>query len=207
MNKKETILYLILATFVFISCGKQNTDIFVSPMGNNNNDGTKEMPLETIEKAFEIVETIRESKNITISIHLLEGDYHLSNPLLITARLNNISIIGESVDKVSIKGSTILNTNWKAFNENVWVTDVENEIDFNQLFINGEKQILARYPNFDKNGGFWQGHAEDAIAKERIATWKNQEGGYVHAMHKGQWGGFHYQITGIDINGELTLIG
>ena len=207
MNKKETILYLILATFVFISCGKQNTDIFVSPMGNNNNDGTKEMPLETIEKAFEIVETIRESKNITISIHLLEGDYHLSNPLLITARLNNISIIGESVDKVSIKGSTILNTNWKAFNENVWVTDVENEIDFNQLFINGEKQILARYPNFDKNGGFWQGHAEDAIAKERIATWKNPEGGYVHAMHKGQWGGFHYQITGIDINGELTLIG
>ena len=207
MNKYRVVLILTLATFIFINCGTKKTDVFVSPLGNNNNSGTKEMPVKTIEKAFEILETQRKSTDETITIRLLEGDYHLPSPLLITNRLSNISIVGEGVEKVSIKGSKILSTKWKVFNKNIWVTDVQEEIDFNQLFINNEKQILARYPNFDENGSYWQGHAADAISKERVDAWKNPVGGFVHAMHSGRWGGFHYEITGIDINGNVTLIG
>lgn len=207
MNKKGTILILILATLTFISCSTKNPDIFVSPLGNNDNVGTKEMPVQTIEKAFEKAIKIKKSSNETMAIHLMEGNYHLSAPLLITSKLNNISIIGEGSDRVSIKGSKVLTTNWEVFNENIWATDIKDDIDFNQLFINGEKQILARYPNYDENGGYWQGSANDVIAKERVATWKNPVGGFVHAMHKGRWGGFHYEITGVNENGEVNLIG
>jgi hypothetical protein len=203
MNKR-TILYLILATILFVSCGKKSLNIFVSPEGNNNNPATKNRPIQSLEKAFEMVKTKR---NKPISIHLLEGDYHLSKPLSISNKLNNVSIIGAGKDKVNIKGSEILNSKWEVFNENIWVTEIKGEIDFNQVFINGEKQILARYPNFDENGGYWQGNAEDAISKVRVSFWKNPVGGFVHAMHSGQWGGFHYEITGFNENGDLTLKG
>jgi len=196
------LFFLILLT----NC-QSNKDVFVSPIGNNNNSGTKEMPVQTIEKAFEKALKIRESSNETITIHLMEGDYHLSKTLVITPDLNNISIIGEGEDKVKIKGSKVLNTNWKELNKNIWATNVSDKIDFNQLFINGEKQILARYPNFDEKSNYWQGYAEDVIAKERVATWENPIGGFVHVMHSGKWGDFHYEITGVDKNGEVTLKG
>ncbi|WP_235114749.1 right-handed parallel beta-helix repeat-containing protein [Cyclobacterium qasimii] len=207
MDKKRSILLVVLATFVLISCGTKELAVYVSSSGDNENEGTIEMPFQTIEKALKEAAKIRKSSNETITIHLKEGEYHLSTPLVITSELSDIAIIGEGTDKVSVKGSMILNTNWKAFDENIWVTEVEEEVVFNQLFINGEKQILARYPNFDENGGAWQGHAEDAIAKERVAKWKNPKGGFVHAMHRGRWGGFHYMITGVDSTGALTLTG
>lgn len=205
MNKK--ILIFVLVIFAIISCSTKYQVVFVSPKGDNENTGMKNMPVKTIEKAFEKATKIRESTNETIIIHLLEGDYHLSKTLVIPTELSNLSIIGEGADKVSVKGSTVLNTNWKAFNENISVTEIKDEMIFDQLFINGEKQILARYPNFDENGGAWQGHAEDAISKKRVATWKNPIRGFVHAMHSGRWGGFHYEITGVDPTGELTFTG
>ena len=33
------------------------------------------------------------------------------------------------------------------------------------------------------------------------------EGGYLHAMHKHDWGDFHYRITGKNEKGELQLEG
>ncbi|MFT5887013.1 MAG: hypothetical protein ACI9IP_003486 [Arcticibacterium sp.] len=165
------------------------------------------MPIQTIEKALEKVAKIREKSNEHINVYLLEGDYHLSRTLVISPELSNISLIGSGAGKVKIKGSKLLKTTWEEFDEHIWVAEIKDNIDFNQLFINGEKKILARYPNFDKNGGYWQGYAEDAISKERVATWKNPVGGFLHAMHSGRWGGFHFEITGIDKNGEVTLIG
>ncbi|WP_339924442.1 peptide-binding protein [uncultured Cyclobacterium sp.] len=198
---------LILATFVLISCDTKELAIYVSSNGDNENAGTKEMPIQTIEKALEEAIKIRESSSEPITIHLKKGEYHLSTPLVIPPELSNIAIIGEGTDKVSVKGSMVLNTNWKPFDENIWITEVGEDLVFDQLYIDGEEQILARYPNFDENGGAWQGHAGDAIAKERVATWKNPVGGFVHAMHSGRWGGFHYEISGVDSLGALTLIG
>ena len=207
MDNLKAKIIVVLTTFVLISCGSKELTIYVSANGNNENDGTSEMPFHTIEKALEEAIKIRKNTNETITIHLKEGEYHLTAPLVISSELSNIALIGEGTDKVSVKGSTVLETNWKAFDKNIWITELKEDLVFNQLFINGEKQILARYPNFDENGGAWQGHAEDAIAKERVASWKEPKGGFVHAMHRGRWGGFHYQITGVDSTGELSLIG
>lgn len=183
------------------------TEIYVSPSGDDSNSGTQEMPVRTIEKAFDKAKTINKTTTKPITINLQKGDYRLSKPLLITPQLNDLSIVGEGVDKVSIKGSKILKTNWKNYKKNIWVTTVPVDIDFNQLFVNDEKQIIARYPNFDEDGGYWHGFAADAISQERVSKWENPTGGFVHAMHKGRWGGFHYEITGVDKNGELKLIG
>lgn len=207
MIKQGLVSILILATLAFTRCHTTNIDVYISPLGNDTYNGTQKMPVQTIKRAFEIVGEIRKKTDEEIIIHLVQGDYHLDFPILIAPESNNISMVREGSQQVRIKGSKILHPTWEAFNENIWVADIQEEIDFNQLFINGEKQILARYPNFDINGGAWQGHAADAISKERVNGWKNPQGGFVHAMHSGRWGDFHYQITGVDQDGVVTLIG
>ena len=207
MKLIRSILFLITVLFFFISCGEGEHVIYVSPEGDNSLEGTEEFPLQTLEKALEKAMELRKNEKGQISILLEEGDYYLSNPLVISNALSDLAIIGEGTEKVSVKGSKVLQTNWKAFDENIYYTEIKEDIDFSQVYINGKKQILARYPNYNENGGAWQGHAADAISKERVSTWNNPKGGFVHAMHRGRWGGFHYLINGIDAKGELMLSG
>lgn len=206
MSTIKALLLVIFTALTLLSCGK-NIAIYVSPSGSNQNAGGKETPLQTIQAALIKAKEIRENSKEPITIHLLEGNYHLSSSLIISPALSNLTIKGIGLDKVRIKGSKVLSTNWKAFDEHIWVATIEDSLDFDQVFINGEKQVLARYPNYDENGGAWQGHAADAIGKERVASWKKPLGGFVHAMHKGRWGGFHYEITGVKSSGELVLTG
>ncbi|QXP66374.1 PDZ domain-containing protein [Polaribacter sp. AHE13PA] len=205
--KKSTFYVLTFLVIICFGCQNQEIDIYVSPLGNNSNNGEKETPFKTIEKALESVKLIKKKENDKINIRLLEGEYHLNSTLEIKPYLNNLSIIGDGLNKVSIKGSKVIETKWEQFSDNILVTTIDENLDFNQLFINGEKQILARYPNYDENGGYWQGSAADAIDKDRIEKWKNPIGGFVHALHKGRWGSFHYEIESVKENGELNLIG
>ncbi|WP_299668786.1 right-handed parallel beta-helix repeat-containing protein [uncultured Polaribacter sp.] len=207
MKKALYISFLLISIVIFHSCQNKAIDIYVSPSGDNTYNGTKEKPFKTLKKALEKAKSIHRNESDLITVHLLEGDYHLSSTLVITPELNNMAIVGEGVDKVTTKGSKIIDTEWESFNEDIWVTDIDTSLYFNQLFINGEKQILARYPNYDENGGYWQGYAADAIDKERISNWKNPKGGFVHAMHRGRWGGFHYEITAVKEDGTLALKG
>jgi hypothetical protein len=205
--KKSTFYILSLLVLICFGCHNKVITIYVSPSGNNINNGTKKAPFKTIQKALENAKSIKRKENKKINIHLLEGEYYLSSTLEITPQLNNTSIIGEGIDKVSIKGSKVIQTKWEQFSDNILITTVEETQEFNQLFVNGEKQILARYPNYDENGGYWQGSAADAIDTTRIAKWKNPVGGFVHALHKGRWGGFHYEVASVKENGELNLVG
>ncbi|MCB0685566.1 MAG: right-handed parallel beta-helix repeat-containing protein, partial [Saprospiraceae bacterium] len=199
------IFNLTLFIFILIGCHQDQMEIFISPDGNDANGGTREKPLKTMNKALEKSRQVQ--GRISKTIHLLEGNYYLNAPVTITPEDNNLSIIGEGSDKVVIKGSRLLALVWTPFRDNVWVAEVPVQMDFDQLYINGEKQVLARYPNFDGNTKIFNGYAADAIAKERVQNWKDPRGGFVHALHSGRWGGFHYEIIGVDESGELTLKG
>ncbi|MCH4551434.1 PDZ domain-containing protein [Aestuariibaculum lutulentum] len=207
MIKKHITPLFILCLLTLTSCHKQPNEIFVSPNGNDTNRGSKQSPIQTIQKALDLAKAAKTRADDKVTIKLLAGDYYLTEPLTITPELNNLEIIGEGTNKVNVKGSKIIKTKWSIYKDNIWVTEINENIEFNQLFINGKQQILARYPNYNKQGGAWQGHAADAISKERVNGWSNPIGGFVHAMHSGRWGGFHYEITGISEDGDLQLTG
>ena len=206
--KNISTFLLLFAVVVLSACKTTNNaksdgnTIYVSLSGKDSNIGSSAAPFKTIATALEYVKSHNDA---SYTINLLEGDYHLDASLVIDSELNNTTIIGQG--KVTIKGSQIIETNWSEYNENIMVTDVDPNLDFNQLFINGDKQILARYPNFDKNIAHWNGYAADAIDKKRTVKWENPEGGFVHAMHRGGWGGMHYQITSMSKDGKLKLTG
>ncbi|WP_372935802.1 PDZ domain-containing protein [Seonamhaeicola sp.] len=207
MNKPYIFLLLLLLVF---SCNTKADikQLYVSTEGKDINAGTKEQPLATIANAIKKATVLKaENKDVKIVINILPGDYRLTEAIKITPQLSGLTIKGTNAQEVHIKGSQLLVPNWEKYSDNIYVTSVDENLDFDQLVVNKQAQILARYPNYDESGHYWQGYAADAISKERLASWKKPEGAFFHALHKGRWGGFHYEITGVDENGNAILKG
>jgi len=203
--KKISFNYLVIA-LVLMGCSSKVSEIYIAPDGEKLNGG--ELVFSTIGEGINAVSQLRKEGNQnSMTIRLMAGEHRISSPMEIRPELAPLKLIGEGSDKTVVKGSKVLHPKWERFNDHIWTAQLEKEDKFDQLFINGDQQILARYPNYDENGGHWQGHAEDAIAPERIKTWADAEGVIVHVMHHGEWGGFHYVSTGVDENGELILSG
>jgi hypothetical protein len=76
-----------------------------------------------------------------------------------------------------------------------------------EIFVNGRRQILARYPNYDPTAQYFDGLAADAISPARVARWADPAGGYFHAMHPSLWGDFTWRITGKNAQGGLSMEG
>ncbi|WP_405607877.1 PDZ domain-containing protein [Polaribacter sp. Asnod1-A03] len=207
--KKSSILIITLIFLVCISCTSkvEVKEIYVSKNVLEKADGSKELPFSNLEDAIKKASELKQkNKELSIEIKISSGDYYLKKAIQITPELNGLKITGNSTD-VRLKGSVPLNLDWRKFNDNVFVADVQKGFDFDQLFINEQPQILARYPNYDEKAKYWQGFAANAISKERIATWKNPKGAYFNALHGGKWGGFHYVITGVNKDGTAILKG
>ncbi|MCC6355128.1 MAG: right-handed parallel beta-helix repeat-containing protein [Verrucomicrobiae bacterium] len=77
-------------------------------------------------------------------------------------------------------------------------------LTIDQLFVNGQRQMMARYPNYSPGVRPYGGYAADAFGTERAARWSDPAGGFIHAMHRAHWGGYHYRITGKSEKGEIT---
>lgn len=208
MLKKIVVIIAIVSLSFSCSTQLASIDLYVSIEGNSTNDGTLNNPFLTIEHAIQKATELKvNDQDLLVNIHVLPGDYRLSKAIQIPASLSGISILGTSPSEVSIKGSRVLSPEWEKFNDDILVTKVSENANFDQLVVDGEIQILARYPNYDENGHYWQGFAADAISKERVASWENPEGAYFHALHNGKWGGFHFQITGVNEDGSAILKG
>ena len=79
---------------------------------------------------------------------------------------------------------------WEVQHNGIWKTEISSTHAIDDWYTNGKKLIKARYPYYNPNILPYNGYASDAIAKERVKTWKNQQGGDVHALHQGKWGDF-----------------
>ena len=204
----KRVFFLSFIIVLNLGCHEAEENLYVSSSNTMNDDQNEENHFLSIEEALNRVLTLRKKKKTAlITIHIDQGDYRLGAPLKITSDHGPIRIIGEGQNKTTIKGSIQMNLVWEKQNENIWVTKINRTDRFDQMFVNGQKQILARYPNYTESGGHWQGHASDAISDERVASWEKPKGTIVHAMHTGEWGGFHYVVEGVDNNNQLILTG
>ena len=202
--------YLLVTLLVILSivggCKPDNIELYVSTQGASGANGTLESPYGSIQDALdEISKEKHSNEKLKATIKVAAGEYRLSSPILITPALSGVKIIGEGADRVVVKGSNELKLKWTNYDENILVADVPADLKFDQLYVDGKQQALARYPNYNEEGGHWQGHAEDAISIERVAGWKQPVGAIVHAMHSGEWGGFHFVISGLKEDGSPEL--
>lgn len=211
--KPRIILSLFLFCFSVSLFAQGQKEFFVSPNGSDANFGTSESPFLTIEKAKSFINTLKqEGAKDAFSIILKEGNYFLEAPLVFgpeeSGTIDSPYLIkAEKSGKVRISGGKEIKVNWKKYKGSIWVANVPKGMDFSTLSIDGNPQIRARYPDFQEGVFPYGGYAEDALSPERIKTWKNPESGYIHALHRGRWGGMHYRITGKNADGTLKYEG
>ncbi|GAB4037783.1 PDZ domain-containing protein [Spirosoma gilvum] len=191
---------------VFESAQAQaQTIIYIAPAGNDAQPGTLATPMATLEKALEKVKNAPQTQ---VQILVRQGVYYLPRTLRIDSRtLGNKQLLISAYqnERVVLNGGRRLAVRWQKKDDKVWVAQVQGE-PFEQLFINGKKQILARYPNYDSTAHVFNGTDSRATSPERVRRWSNPVGGYIHALHRHEWGGFHYRITGKN-NDTLTYEG
>lgn len=208
---KPSLLTFFIFAFQFFSSAQ--TQYYVSPLGKDANSGTEALPFASIHHAKEVIKTYKAEKpDEEVTLVLKGGTYYLSESLVFGSKESGsterpYTIRAAEGEKVILSGGTPLDLKWKRFKGNLLVAKVPAGVDFSSLYINSEKQIRARYPNYQADVYPFNGFSEDAISKEKIASWKNPEGGYIHALHKGKWGGMHYLITGKIGSDSLTYEG
>ncbi|MEN2281468.1 right-handed parallel beta-helix repeat-containing protein [Algoriphagus sp. SE2] len=195
------IQFTVLLLFALQSFSLGQKAFYVSPNGNDGNPGNEASPFSSLSYAKEVIKDFKANNlNESVSLILKDGTYYLEESLIFEEResgTEDVPYIIKAADgeKVVISGGKLLELNWRIQGD-LLVANVPKGFDFSSLYINGKKQIRARYPNYQEGVNPFNGFAEDALSKERIASWKNPEGGYIHALHQGRWGGMHYMITG-----------
>ncbi|MDR2139379.1 MAG: PDZ domain-containing protein [Tannerella sp.] len=201
------ILFL-LSQFSVLAALQAQTQFYVSPSGLDSNDGSLRHPFSTIEKAQ------TEARKIPgeVTIILREATYRLAAPLRFTpqdgTQDKSLVIRAFPGEKVTLSGSIRLDSlQWQPYRKGIMKTSVAGRPLMDMLTVNGEIRPMARYPNYDPQAIRFNGTASDATAPERVKTWKNPAGGYLHAMHGSDWGDFHYRITGKDRKNRLLTEG
>ena len=70
--------------------------------------------------------------------------------------------------------------------------------------VNGKRQILARYPNYDPSAPRLDGATTLADLNAESAKWSDPSTALVRAMHCGDWSSVSFTVSG-RTNGALDL--
>lgn len=202
------IKWLSIACFWLSSFGiYAQTEYFISTEGKDMNLGSIEAPFASLEKALE--EARKESGEVTL--FLREGTYRLQKTVVLTKTDGNrnkaLNIRSYPGEKVVISGGQKLDLDWKPYKKGIMCAKIEGQVQMDMLLVNGEIRHMARYPNYDEQAIRFNGTSAEATAPSRVKQWKHPETGYLHAMHRSDWGDFHYRITGKDDKNQLALEG
>jgi len=201
----------MLCIFSYLSTAHA-ADIYVAPSGADNNSGLKGQPLASLTQAKKIARSFAGKEAVTV--HVADGVYYLPETLFFEPKDSGneqypVTYKAEHEGRAVLSGGIKLELSWSAYKNGIFQTDTPAGLNIDQLFINGKNQRMARYPNYDasKKTAAYQGYAADAFSAKRAAGWADPSGGYIHAMHSSQWGGYHYLITGKKSNNEITYVG
>ena len=202
----------LLAILLAAASSAPALDLYVAPFGDDGNPGTAAAPLRTLGAARTAAR--RAAGRESVTVHVADGVYYLPETLVFAAADSGapgrpVVYEAEHEGRAVISGGQRLDLRWADAGSGLFRAATPPGLALDQLFVNGRRQRMARYPNFDpaKTTEAYQGWAADAFAKERAARWADPAGGYIHAMHTALWGGYHYRITGRKADGTVAYEG
>ena len=149
---KKTVISILTALFVNIGL-YANQVVYLSPTGSDEGKGTIDAPYYSLNKAIEGL-LDNQSGTDTLFIKVAAGNYYMDRPFVIDRPSSRPIVIqsDEATDKpcfiggVSVKG-------WQKHGDKLYRAYVPEVVryglEFEQLFVNGKRAILARTPNED----------------------------------------------------------
>lgn len=200
---------IMLCLMLALSCTAAfSTDLYIARTGNDRNPGTREKPLATIEAARNKVRGLRGR----VTVFVRGGIYYLNKTVVFGPQDSRAA--GEEVaykaypdEKVTISGAAVIPVKWSDYKGHIKKASIAGNVAFDQLYIAGRKLHMARYPNYDSTRSHFSGYAADVLSPAKIRSWKSPEGAFIHAMHKHEWGDYHYRVTGKATDSTLAWEG
>jgi len=224
MNKNNFLFFL--GAFLLIHNFSFAKDIYVATNGNDKNNGTKNSPYLSFEKAVNQVKKYAGKEQVTVWFS--SGEYYINKTIELGEDYSGSSkkpVVFSALPgaKVVIKGTKKLkNLEWKEYKDGIYQTKIPKDLTIDQLFINNERQVRARFPNYDydnplrdgKGYGHVKGGSNLRLDKwvgfdaKTFSTknWRNPETGILHAFQSHNWGNMQYRIKSIDReNNKINL--
>jgi hypothetical protein len=156
--------------------------IYVSPTGSDANPGTAASPIQTLQKAQELVRASNANMTSDITVTLADGYYRMTSPLMLDASDSgthgyNVVWTAAAGAHPVLMGSTQI-TGWTplAGSSPIWVAQGPAGIKTRQLYVDGVRATRAR------------GAVPSAAT---LARWKDPSGGFppdVEFIYVGGWG-------------------
>ncbi len=187
---------------LLMTCRVWASEIHVSPDGDDANPGTLDRPLQTFAAAQQVA---RATEAATVVFR--GGTYYLPETVIITPDDSGTTYASADGETVVLSGGLQLDLQWRPYRDGILQAATPAGLEPDQLFVDGRRQHMARYPNYDPDARPYNGAAADAFSPQRAARWADPTGGYIHSMHRAHWGGYHYRITGKNDQGEVTYEG
>lgn len=152
-NDMNRILLLIVASLLMNTVAYARRTIYLSSEGSDSGRGTSESPYYSLNKAVEGRLGDGDATD-TLFIEVAAGDYYMERPFVID-RPSSRPIVVRAADSSRkprfIGGITV--KGWEKFGDRLYRAQVPEVthygLDFEQLFVNGNRATLARTPNTD----------------------------------------------------------
>ena len=210
LPRKPPTVALLAALGLAFRCSLA-VDLFVSPSGDDTAAGTRGAPLKTLARAQQAARPFAGHQPVTI--HLLDGVHTLAETLVLTPEDSGtpeapvLWRAAQGATRPILAGSQTLSLTWQPHRDRILVAQVPPDLQADQLFVDGRSLPMARYPDADPSVRHFDGFAPDAFSPGRVARWNDPTGGFMHAMHRHEWGDFHYRILGKNADGSLRFEG
>ncbi|HEX3958135.1 MAG TPA: PDZ domain-containing protein [Trebonia sp.] len=198
--------------------GRPGVVIYVSPSGNDHNPGNRpQRPVATLARAQQLVRRALAStaRHRPVTVLVGGGTYYLSSPLSFTdadSGTQSAPVTWEAAPhaQVTISGGRQLRPQWSpsAPGSKIMEATVPAGLNFDGLFVNGKRQILARYPNYNPSASRLSGSTTLADLNAESAKWADPSTALVRAMHCGDWGSVSFTVSGRTNNAlDLHYVG
>lgn len=207
MKANAVIVFTLLASLAPLKAA----EFYVAPNGDDAKAGTKDQPFATLHRAQVAARQAR-VQGQPVTVFLRGGTHYLTKPLVFEPQDSgekDSPVVYRAYDMEApvVSGGAKLNLKWEAFRDGISKTKLPDGWTTDQLFVNGVRQHLARYPNFNPEERIYNGFAADSLSPARVKRWADPRGGFIHAMHASEWGGYHFVITGKKDDGTVTYEG
>lgn len=215
-------LFVLMSVFAGAAITVEAQNIYVATWGKDTWPGTEKKPVTTFGQAQWLANQYADGEDVTVWFE--DGIYYLPETIEFIFRDSKprpASVTFKAVHQgeAVISGGRELHLKWEQEGGGIYSAVVNEEGPIDQLYVNGVRQRMARFPNAEPGEGknvfdTWvlqsEAHADPArnpLDPKRVASWKNPKGAFVHAMHNYLWGDMHWQVLGKNADGTLQMEG
>jgi len=195
-----------------MAASAHSAELWVSPAGDDAGPGSRAKPLKTFDGARRAARRHDGRTREPLTVFFQSGVYYLPETVVFTAEDSGgkdapVTYAAAPGAKVVISGGQRARLTWKPHGAGIMQASVPKGFTSDQLFVDGHRQHMARFPNYDPEAQYFQGFSADCTSPKRVARWSDPAGGFVHAMHRSLWGDMHWRITGKRPDGRLEMVG